>query len=454
MSMHHPKNMMAMPPRVILISFAGIILAGTLLLCAPFSSRAGTMTPFLDALFTATSATCVTGLVVYDTYQYWSGFGQFVILCLIQIGGLGLLTFTTFFNLIIGKKLGLRGMQIASESINSDTVAELPRMIRLAVTVSLCIEAAGALLLATHFVPIYGAQGVGVSLFLSISAFCNAGFDILGRTAAFVSLMDFNGNFVVLYTIMALIIIGGLGVVVWRDLLEYRKTRRLSLHTKIVLAVTGGLIVAGTLMFLLLEWENPRTLASMPLPDRFNASLFQSVTCRTAGFNSIDIASMREITKIMSIVLMFIGAAPGSTGGGIKVTTLCVILMTVFCVARGHEDTVILHRRVSKAIVYKALAVMLISLMVVSIASTIITTTNNVNDVGVTGVDVMFESVSAFATVGLSTGVTAAANIPGRIILILTMFTGRVGPVTLVLSMAMRSVTKRKEVIPEGKIFL
>lgn len=449
------RSAVAAPPRVILTSFAGIIAVGTMLLMLPLSSRAGVVTSLWDAMFTATSATCVTGLIIFDTYSYWSGFGQFVILCLIQVGGLGLLTFTAFFNVLIGRKMGLRGMQIASESINSDTVAELPRMIKLAVLTSLIVEGAGALLLGIVFIPRYGAlDGAVISVFLAISAFCNAGFDILGRESPFVSLSNYNGSPIVLITIMSLIVIGGLGFVVWRDLLQGIKTRRLGLHTKIVLVVTGGLILTGTLLFLLMEWDNPATLGALPSWQRFGAAMFQSVSCRTAGYNTIDIPSMREITKIMATALMFIGAAPGSTGGGIKVTALAVVLMTVVCVVRGRPDTVILNRRVPHPVVYRALAVTLISLCLVAITSTVITTTNDIRDVGVTGVDVLFESVSAFATVGLSSGVTSVARLPTKIVLILTMFMGRVGPVSVMLSMAMRTDNKRKEIIPEGKIYL
>lgn len=447
-------NFMARPPRMIISSFAGIIGVGTLLLMLPISARSGAVTPLADALFTATSATCVTGLILFDTYTYWSPFGQAVILCLIQLGGLGLLTFTAFFNLLIGRKMGLRGMQVASESINSDTVAELPRMIKLAVTTSLAVEAVGAVLLCLFFVPLYGSDGVTISIFTAISAFCNAGFDILGRESPFISLCNYNGHPFPLLVIMFLIIIGGLGFVVWRDLLEAHRTRRLSLHTKIVLMMSGVLIVAGTLLFLVMEWTNPATLGSLPAPQRFTAALFQSVSCRTAGFNSIDIASMRELTKGMAIVLMFIGAAPGSTGGGIKVTALAVIIMTVVCVTRGMPDTVIMRRRVSKNVVYRALTVVIIALAVVGCASLVISATNNITDVGITGTDVMFESVSAFATVGLSAGVSGVANLPSKLVLIMTMFMGRVGPISVLLSLALRTETKRKEVIPDGKIYL
>lgn len=442
------------PTRVIVVSFAAIILMGTFLLMLPFSSRSGSVTPLMNALFTATSATCVTGLVVYDTYTHFSPFGQAVILCLIQVGGLGLMTFTAFFNLIVGKKLGLRDMQLASESVSADTMADMPRMIRLAVLTSVAVETAGALLLSAVFIPKYGAKGLAISIFLAVSAYCNAGFDILGREGPFVSLSGYNGSPVVLFTLMLLIVFGGLGFVVWRDLFEWQKKRRLQLHTRIVLKMTALLILFGAFMFLILEWDNPRTLGSLPLLERINAAFFQSISFRTAGFNSVDIGGTREITKVLGILLMFIGAAPGSTGGGIKVTAVAVLLMTVVCASRGQEDTVIHKRRVAKSTVYKAMAVMTLGFAIVGITSLIINGTAHINDRGLTGIDVIFETVSAFSTAGLSSGVTAAANLPSKIILIITMFIGRVGPVAFVLSMSMRTQQKRREIIPDGKIYL
>lgn len=448
------KNKAPQPTRAILVSFAGIIAVGTLLLMLPISSRSMTFTPLDDALFTATSATCVTGLIVYDTYTHFSAFGQIVILTLIQLGGLGLVTFTTFFNLIIGKKLGLRGIKVAQESINLDSIADLPKIIRMVVVTSLIVEAIGALLLCSTFVPKYGLEGIAISCFLAISAFCNAGFDILGREGEFSSLMNYNDNIVVLGTIMLLIIVGGLGFVVWSDLLSYRKTRRIPLHSKLILAMTALLVVIGTILFALFEWKNPGTFGPLSWWEKINAALFQSVTCRTAGFNTVDPASLYEITKIISIGLMFVGAAPGSTAGGIKITTVAVLIMTVVGVVRGREDTIVAGRKISKNVVYKALTVVALAVAAVSVVTLIIISTNNIDDVGITGVDAVFETVSAFATVGLTSGVTAVANLPSRLLLSLTMFIGRVGPVSFVISMALRAKTDRKQIIPEGKIFL
>ena len=325
------------PARMISASFAVVIAIGTLLLWLPISSKARVFTPLLDCLFTAASATCVTGLVVYDTYTHWSAFGHGVLLMLIQIGGLGLVTFTSFFNLVVGRKLGLRGMRLASESINSTSFGDVPYLLRMIITFTLAVEASGALLLGLYFVPRFGLRGIAISVFLAISAFCNAGFDVLGFLGEYTSLTSLNDSYLVLFTIMLLIIIGGLGFIVWNDLMAWRKTRTLLLHTKVVLLVTAFLLLLGTVCFLLFEWNNPATLQPMSLKEKIGAGCLQSVTMRTAGFNSIDLYSMRDATKVFSIVLMFIGAAPGSTGGGIKVTTIAVIVMTAVSISRGKD---------------------------------------------------------------------------------------------------------------------
>ncbi len=447
------RHSASLPMRMIAISFAMVILAGTLLLMLPVSSNDGQATDFLDCLFTATSATCVTGLIVFDTYLKWSMFGKIVILVLIQIGGLGLITFTTFFNVAIGRKLGLRNMQLAQESLNSTTFFDVTHLVKAVVLISMAMEFCGAVLLCTTFVPKYGAEGIFMSIFMSVSAFCNAGFDLLGMEGEYVSLCNYNGNPVVIFTISFLIIIGGLGFLVWKDIYTYRKTKILMLHTKIVLIMTGTLIVSGMLIFLLLEWNNPATLGGLSLPEKFSAAFFQSVTLRTAGFNSVDVNSLHSLTKLGSIVLMFIGAAPGSTAGGVKVTTFAVIVMTVVSVIRGKGDTIILKRRVEKNVVYKALAVVSIALFVVCI-STITIYFSNPDPAEVTGVNALFESVSAFGTVGISTGVTGVANAPSKIALILTMFIGRVGPVSLALALAMRGKPPRDVIVPDGKILV
>lgn len=440
------------PARMISASFAVVIAIGTLLLWLPISSKARVFTPLLDCLFTAASATCVTGLVVYDTYTHWSAFGHGVLLMLIQIGGLGLVTFTSFFNLVVGRKLGLRGMRLASESINSTSFGDVPYLLRMIITFTLAVEASGALLLGLYFVPRFGLRGIAISVFLAISAFCNAGFDVLGFLGEYTSLTSLNDSYLVLFTIMLLIIIGGLGFIVWNDLMAWRKTRTLLLHTKVVLLVTAFLLLLGTVCFLLFEWNNPATLQPMSLKEKIGAGCLQSVTMRTAGFNSIDLYSMRDATKVFSIVLMFIGAAPGSTGGGIKVTTIAVIVMTAVSISRGKDEPYLLGRRLSANVVYRSLAILFLGIVVSGITAIVLILTCPLEQNGLTGVDAAFEAVSAFATVGVSSGVTAVTNWVGKIALTLTMFIGRVGPVSFGLTLAAQQKINRKLIVPEGKI--
>ncbi len=390
--------------------------------------------------------------MVYDTYTHWSAFGHGVLLMLIQIGGLGLVTFTSFFNLVVGRKLGLRGMRLASESINSTSFGDVPYLLRMIITFTLAVEASGALLLGLYFVPRFGLRGIAISVFLAISAFCNAGFDVLGFLGEYTSLTSLNDSYLVLFTIMLLIIIGGLGFIVWNDLMAWRKTRTLLLHTKVVLLVTAFLLLLGTVCFLLFEWNNPATLQPMSLKEKIGAGCLQSVTMRTAGFNSIDLYSMHDATKVFSIVLMFIGAAPGSTGGGIKVTTIAVIVMTAVSISRGKDEPYLLGRRLSANVVYRSLAILFLGIVVSGITAIILILTCPLEQNGLTGVDAAFEAVSAFATVGVSSGVTAVTNWVGKIALTLTMFIGRVGPVSFGLTLAAQQKVNRKLIVPEGKI--
>lgn len=444
------KRKQPTPARMICLSFLVVILSGTVLLMLPFASKSGQFTNLIDAFFTATSATCVTGLVVFDTFSKWTIFGQLIILILIQIGGLGLITMTTFFNVAIGRKLGFRSMQLAQESVNSTSIADIKKLVKFVVVVSLTVEFIGAAVLSTAFLPVYGRDGIWVSIFVAISSFCNAGFDILGRETPFISLMNYSGNYTVLITVMALIIIGGLGFIVWSDLYEYRKTKKLMLHTKIVLIVTVILIVVGAVLTFVFEFNNPGTIGKMNLGDKITNSVFHSVSSRTAGFNTIDIPILKEITKLITIILMFIGAAPGSTGGGIKITTIVVLIMTVVSTIKGREDTVILKRRVNKQVVYKSLTILAIGFVIVMVTTCVIMfTVPRVKEI-----DALFEAVSAFATVGISSGVTAISGVIAKLMLILTMYLGRVGPVSVALSLSMQGNKNKGEIIPEGKIIV
>jgi len=440
------------PTRLIVLSFALVILTGTLLLLLPAASRDGKGSTLIEALFTATSATCVTGLVVVDTYQHWSTFGQIVIISLIQVGGLGLITFVTFFSSMLGRKMRIKSMVLAQESINYFSIAGIRQLVMKIVLVTLSIEFIGALLLSTSFVPQYGAKGFYLGFFHSVSAFCNAGFDLMSISGAgqFLSFIQYNNDPVVIYTVASLVVIGGLGFVVWKDLYEYRKSKYLMLHTKLVLIMTAILIVLGSILFFVFESQNPATMAKLNLAGKINASVFQSVTPRTAGFNTIDLNGMKDISKLLSIILMFIGAAPGSTGGGIKVTTFGILLFAILSQLKGSDEIVIFKRRVSFSTVSKALAIMGLSLMLVLVVSAIIQT---IEDQPM--INVLFETTSAFGTVGLTTGLTTGLHNISKLLLILLMYLGRVGPVSFALALATNSHKNNTDIIyPEDKVIV
>ncbi|MEG2813486.1 MAG: potassium transporter TrkG, partial [Oscillospiraceae bacterium] len=384
---------------------------------------------------------------------YFSMFGQCVILALIQLGGLGLVTFATFFNIAIRKKIGLKNMNLAKESVNSDSAYDVAHLIKMIFAITIIIEVLGALSLATVFIPEYGIDGMFISLFLAVSAYCNAGFDILGFKGEYSSLTTYSDNPTVLITIALLIICGGLGFIVWQDLYAARKTKRLTLHSKIVIWVTVTLIVAGAICFAIFEWNNNGTIGKMSVGDKVLNSFFMSVTARTAGFNSVPIEGMFDISKLFTIILMFIGAAPGSTGGGIKVTTFLVLISTVICVFRGKDETIIHNRKVDKSVIYKALAVVTAALMAVIVSTATIYFTSKSEGIALSEIDTIFETVSAFGTVGLSSGVTGLVSTGSRLALILTMFIGRVGPVSLALSLALATQNKNT-IVPEAKIMV
>ena len=446
------KTKTARPAAMIVLSFVIIIAIGSLLLMLPISSRDGVFTDPVAAVFTATSATCVNGLSVVDTGTYWSVFGQIVILLMIQIGGLGFVTLVSFFNFLIGKKMELHSIQMASESVNTSGFYDVKLLIRYVIRVSFACEFAGSILLMTSLVPKYGVYGMYISVFLAISAFCNAGFDILGAVEVpNCSLMPLSADPVVMTVIPILIIAGGLGFVVWMDLIGYRHKKRLSLQTKIVLIFTVILIFLGMALTLVTEWTNPDTIGSMSAGGKFANSFFYSVALRSAGFGTIDSASLRSITKLFSIFIMFIGAAPCSTGGGIKITTFAIVIMTVVSVIKNKNDTIIMGRKIDKESVYKSLSIIVLAALVMCVTSTILFYSTD----GVTGIDAAYETISALATTGLSVGVSAVSKTFARIILCLTMFIGRVGPVSFAISISAKSENKNKnEVYPEGKLMV
>ncbi len=443
------------PTRLVVVSFVAVILVGTLLLMLPFATRDGSIT-FLDALFTATSATCVTGLVVFDTYSKFTFWGQLIILILIQVGGLGLVTFTTFFSIATGRKLGFKSLKIASFSSSFDDLGELSTLFLNIFKIVLICEFIGFILISIVVVPELGLiNGLWASLFTSISAFCNAGFDLFGQIEPYTSLVPFFDNYLMNFTIMALIISGGLGFMVWHDVITFRKLGKLKLsyHSKLVINITAILIITGTIVILLLEWNNPNTIKDLPVHEKMLASLFQSVTTRTAGFNTIDQAGMTDFTKLFSSFLMFIGAAPGGTGGGIKITTFAVIVITVVSVIKGRNDAIYANHKISTGVVYRAMAIFFIALMLVFATSIAIYTTSNHETI--TGVNTLFEAFSAFATVGLSTGVSGVMSDWGKLFVIISMFIGRVGPVSLAISLTIKYHDySNREIIPDGNIIV
>lgn len=443
------------PPSIlIVVSFAAVIFTGGLLLTLPFASKTGVSTPFVDSLFTSVSATCVTGLVVKDTYNYWSTFGQCVILCMIQIGGLGLVTLTMFIGSFAKRKFGLKDLALAQETVNYNSIPEVKLILRMVVAFSFTVEAIGAVILMPSFVSRYGPEGIFTAVFVAISAYCNAGFDLMGRDGHFVNLIPFQDNPTVLITVMALIVIGGLGVLVWYDLFGSFKRKSIMLHSSVVFRVTALLILGGALFIFLSEYYNPATIGPMPLGEKILNSFFQSITTRTAGFSSFSMADMFMRTKVLFMVLMFIGAAPGSTAGGIKVTTFWVLLMTVVSYLRGKNDTVVQGKKVSSSAVYRAFTIAALMMGVILCCAGVIYAVESPL-MEVSSTDVLFEAFSAAGTVGLSADLTPYLQIPSKIALMITMFIGRVGIVSFVLAITTaRAKTNKTEILPEGKIIV
>ena len=434
--------------QTICISFLLVIAVGTLLLTLPISSRTGRL-GVIDAMFTATSATCVTGLVVRDTWSQFSLFGQVIILMLIQVGGLGLVTLTSFFALAARRRMGFRDLRLLGESVSADGLSKATEVLKIVIKLAAAFEAVGIVLLLFAFVPQFGAEGVWVSVFTAISAFCNAGFDLFGRFGAYSSLVPYVNNYYVQAVVMFMIMAGGLGFMVWVELAEYRKKRRLSLHAKVVLQFSVIFWVGGAALLALLEWSNPRTMGGLSVPGKVMAALFQSVSTRTAGMNTIDLAACSPISKLLMSVLQFIGAAPGSTGGGVKVTTFAVLILTIRSVAQGRDDCVIGGHHIESKTVYRALTIIVIG-AVAAFGSAVVVYYNTAETVSV--IDCIFESCSAFGTVGLSVGVTGQLNTGAKLLYMACMFMGRVGPVSLAISLTAKPDDNKRKVLPVGHI--
>lgn len=434
------------PPQIIVLGFLAIILFGAFLLTLPVSSATGEGTSFLNSLFTATSAVCVTGLVVLDTGTYWSSFGKFVIISLIQIGGLGFMTITTFGVIMIGKKIGIKERILMQESLGQEKVQGIINLTKNIFLGTMFIEIIGALLLSTQFIPAFGwKDGIAKSFFHSISAFCNAGFDTLGN---FSSLTGYYSNPVINMTIMLLIIFGGLGFTVIFDFIKNKKLKKLSLHSKLALLVTSILLVFGTLVMLFLEYSNPETIGQMGLFNKIQVSAFQAVSPRTAGFNTIDLAKMTDSSKFFMMLLMFVGGSPASTAGGIKTTTLAVLVLAMLAFV-NNRDVEAYGRRINYSVVNKAMTIVVIALFIVITGSMLI----SIGNPHIAFLDILFEVISAFATVGLTLGITTKLTATSQFILILIMFAGRVGALTIIMAIASRD-KKYGYQLPEGNVLL
>ncbi|NOU99768.1 TrkH family potassium uptake protein [Paenibacillus planticolens] len=436
------------PPQILVLGFAVIIFVGAGLLTLPFASATGKSIPFIDALFTATSATCVTGLVVVDTGSVYTMFGQIVIVSLIQLGGLGFMTMATLLAIMFRKKITLKERLVLQEAFNQGSIEGIVRLIRKVVIYSLSIEAIAAVIFTIRWSFDLGfSKALYFGIWHAISMFNNAGFDLFGTVdAPFVSFTGYANDFVVNFVAMALIVLGGIGFVVMADLMEFRKTRKLSLHSKVVLSMTGTLIVAGALIIFIFEYTNNRTLGSLDLGGKILASFFQSVAPRTAGPNTVDIGALRQASQFFIVILMFIGASPGSTGGGIKTTTFTILIAAIVTMIRGKEDIVIFRYRLAKDRILKAITLTMLALFLVITVTMLLSTTESAQLL-----KILFEVTSAFATVGLTMGLTPDLTTFGKILISLTMFAGRLGPITLAYALQPK---QEKELYryPEGKI--
>lgn len=436
------------PPRVLAAGFAFIILCGSFLLTLPFASSNDTFTPYIDALFTATTSTCVTGLVTVDTGSHWSVAGQVIILLLIQIGGLGFMTMATLFAIMFRKRISFRERLILQEAMNQSNMEGIVRLIRKVIAYALAIEFAGAVLFTIRWsydMPI--GKAVYFGLFHAVSFFNNAGIDLFGQFGVpFVSLTGYADDPIVNIVTMLLIIMGGIGFIVIADVMTYRNTRRLSLHSKVVLTTTGALIAAGAIVVFIFEFSNNETVGPLNWGGKILASFFQSVTTRTAGANTVDLGALRQATQFFMVILMFIGASPGSTGGGIKTTTFTVLAVAVLAMMRGKEDTVLFRFRLAQERILKALTITMLSLTLVILITMILTTTEDQSFL-----KILFETTSAFGTVGLTLGITPELSAVGKVLIIFMMFAGRLGPLTLAYALGPH---KEKELFkyPEGKI--
>lgn len=419
--------------KLVALCFLGIILLGTGLLMLPVSSRSGEPCQFLPALFTATSATCVTGLTPFDTWTQWSGFGQVVLLCLIEIGGLGFMSAATLVIFLFRRKVGLRQRMLIAQALSLNEMDGVVRLQRMVIFGSLGFEAAGALILTLWFWPQYGfVRALRWGVFHSISAFCNAGFDIFGSMEPGSSLLLFQNDPVVLLTLGALVVLGGLGFLVWQDIAEKRSWKKLSVYSRLVLLATAMLIVSGWALICILEWNNPETLGNLSVGSKLLGGLFQSITLRTAGFDAINQAGLTQGGKAVSMVLMLIGGSSGSTAGGLKTVTFLVVLLFIWARARGRSNVSAFCRTIPQEQALNAMTISLIMVLLSVLGGIFVCATSPVSFT-----DGLFEAISALATVGLTAGATGLLSVPAKILIIIFMYFGRVGVLTISLGFLM-----------------
>lgn len=435
--------------QIVLLGFLATILLGSILLSLPISAAGGVSVPYVDALFTATTSVCVTGLVTLPTASTWSIFGQAVILLLIQIGGLGVITILAGIMIALKRKIGIGNRILIQDSFNLNSLSGIVRFIKKVIAGTVIVEGVGALLYMPVFIPRFHARGIWISIFNSVSAFCNAGIDVIAED----SLCGYATNPAVNLITCALIILGGLGYVVWWDVLRVMRHKQrhrlqaLTLHSKIVLSATAALIIAGTSLFLIFEFNNPDTIGGLPLPEKLQAAFFQSVTTRTAGFATVPQENLTNASAMVTLFLMFIGGSPVGTAGGIKTATFVVLLLTALSVIKNKRSVEIFNRQITEKSIKKAMAVFVTSFSIMSVATLLLCA---VSDADV--IDVIYETVSATATVGLSRNFTATLNTAGKIIIIMTMYFGRVGPISLALAFIVKKGSKNIIVNPTEEI--
>ena len=434
---------------MIALGFLGLILLGSVLLTLPVASATGHRVPWFDALFTSTSAVCVTGLVVRDTGTAYSTFGHVVLMFLIESGGLGFMTFATLLFRLMGRGFTMRDRLIMLESLNQDNLGGVVNLVMWVARSTFIVQITGAALFSIRLIPIYGvAKGLFFSAFHAVSAFCNAGFDLFGGGR---SMTGFSGDVLMNLTAIALVVVGGLGFGTVHDIVDKKCFRRLRLNTKLVLVSYGTLLLAGFVAVLAFEWGNPHTLGPLNPGEKMLAALFQSVTLRTAGFNTIDQASLRDSTKLVGGILMLIGCAPASTGGGIKVTTFALIVLTVRMVARGESSIVVFKRRIDHTMIQRAVAIAFIAITVAFVDICAL----SLIQPGYALLDLFYECVSAVGTVGISAIGTANLRPLGRLLIIISMYIGRIGPLTMAL-LFMKRQTRARELVkyPEDRVML